>query len=418
MSMRLSGRGLRALLAVVAAAVMIGAGPGVGGAAVPGCADRAGAQPGRLGSGSELHGGAAVSACRARAVGGNSAVTPQTLIERWNGSSWKKVSSPSPGSIVNVLSGVAATSASNAWAVGSFVKGTAFQTLIERWNGTTWTQAPSPNPAGATRDNQLTSVAATSASNAWAVGSYVSGAASALTQTLVLRWNGTRWTQVPSPSPGGTANPDRLAGVAATSASNAWAVGSYTTGSGFRTLTLHWNGTTWKQVPSPNSGTASDANTLSGVAAIAASDAWAVGSYTTGSGFRTLTLHWNGTTWKKVPSPNAGSGKNGLLAVAATSASNAWAVGYFAGRTANRALIEHWDGKSWTLVPSPGSSNHLLSGVAATSASNAWAVGSVVERWNGKTWAMASIPNPGSNGNNLSAVTATSASNAWAVGSS
>jgi len=339
-----SGRGLRALLAIMAAAVVTGAGTGVAGA-----------------------------------VGGNSAATSQTLIERWNGTSWKKVSSPSPGSIVNVLSGVAATSAANAWAVGAFIKGTAFQTLIERWNGATWTQAPSPNPAGATRDNQLAGVAATSASNAWAVGSYVVGTASALTQTLIVRWNGTRWTQVSSPSPGGTANPDRLAGVAATSASNAWAVGSYTTGGGFRTLTLHWNGTTWKQVPSPNSGTASDANVLSGVAAISASDAWAVGTHASRtSAGQTLTLHWDGKTWTKVPSPNAGSGKNVLLAVAATSASNAWAVGFVGAINTDRTLVE---------------------------------------RWNGMTWAMVSSPNPGSNGNNLSAVAATSASNAWAVGS-
>ena len=60
-----------------------------------------------------------VSPCRVGAVGGNSAgATGQALIVRWNGSSWQKVASPSPSSIGNVLSGVAATSAGNAWAVG------------------------------------------------------------------------------------------------------------------------------------------------------------------------------------------------------------------------------------------------------------------------------------------------------------
>src|ERR1700758_502951 len=37
-------------------------------------------------------------------------------------------------------------------------------------------------------------------------------------------------------------------GVAATSASNAWAVG----GNNGSTLIAHWDGTAWKQVPSPN----------------------------------------------------------------------------------------------------------------------------------------------------------------------
>ena len=60
---------------------------------------------------------------------------------------------------------MAATSASNAWAVGCL--GGRAQTLIERWNGTTWKTVPSPSPG-----TQHTShgVAATSASNAWAVG--------------------------------------------------------------------------------------------------------------------------------------------------------------------------------------------------------------------------------------------------------
>jgi hypothetical protein len=39
-----------------------------------------------------------------------------------------------------------------------------------------------------------------------------------------------------------------LSAVDATSATNAWAVGTYGT---FKTLILHWDGTAWTQVPSP-----------------------------------------------------------------------------------------------------------------------------------------------------------------------
>jgi hypothetical protein len=325
---------------------------------------------------------------------------------------------------------VAATSAANAWAVGSYFTPRASQTLIVHWNGTTWAQAPSPNPGGATRNNQLAGVAATSASNAWAVGSYATSGG--MDRTLVERWNGTRWAQVPSPNPGGAGNPDVLSGVAATSASDAWAVGFYApSGSAGRNLVLHWDGKNWKQVPSPNAGTAGAANSLSAVAATSASDAWAVGSYSVGDEIRTLTLHWDGKTWTKVPSPNAGSGKNVLYGVAATSATNAWAVGYrFFGPPPNRIILEHWNGKTWTMAasPNPGSATNVLYGVAATSASGAWAVGdyagattadrTLVEHWNGKTWAKAASPNPGSNGNVLSGVAATSASDAWAVGGS
>ena len=48
--------------------------------------------------------------------------------------------SPNPGgsSAFNELFGVAAVSASDAWAVGSYYNGTKEKTLVERWNGKAW----------------------------------------------------------------------------------------------------------------------------------------------------------------------------------------------------------------------------------------------------------------------------------------
>src|SRR5262249_45657258 len=119
-------------------------------------------------------------------------------------------------------------------------------------------------PAFRTGGN-LVSVAAVSAHDVWSVGGTSGG------KPMILRWNGTAWKHVSSPAPAGSV----LRRVAATSASNAWAVGSYGT-SNSRTLILHWNGTTWKQVPSPSPGGGSY---LAGVAATSASNAWAVGYY-------------------------------------------------------------------------------------------------------------------------------------------
>src|SRR5215467_2776206 len=367
MGMWLGGRGL--LAPVLAAAVVIGAGPGTAGAAAT-CVGSAGARSENPGSGNDRNGAAAVPLCRAEAMGGYPSGTgEQTRTERPNRFSWQKVSSPSPGLNYNFLSGAAATSASNAWAVGSYASGTGRnRTLIERWNGKTWKQVPSPNPGAGVR--RLTSVAAISATSAWAVGFYSSGAAA--DRTLIARWNGKTWKQVPSPNPGTARN--SLSGVAVTSATNAWAVGGYSNGSTHRTLIVHWNGKVWKQVPSPNSGSGN--NEWSGVAATSAANAWAVGSYD--SGDRTLIAHWNGTSWTKVPSPNPGSSGSGLSGVAATSTANAWAVGsYFSGTGVSRTLIAHWNGTSWTKVPSPnpGSSGSGLSAVAATSAADAWALG-------------------------------------------
>jgi hypothetical protein len=118
-------------------------------------------------------------------------------------------------------------------------------------------------------------------------------------------------------------------------------------------------------------------------------------------GGHTLIVHWDGTVWKRVPSPSPSSGGNVLNAVAAASASSAWAVGY-AGSSSILAttLIEHWNGRAWTHVPSsapqPGCGGcqfpgDRLAGVAATSAASAWAVGSsghggLIEHWDGTRW--------------------------------
>jgi hypothetical protein len=344
-----------------------------------------------------LNGVSAVSASDAWAVGTDG--SGHGLIVHWNGSTWKQVPSPNNGG-VDILSAVAATSASDAWAVGgeSTSSDPSGVTLIVHWNGSAWKQVPSPSPNSPNGDT-LTGVAATSATNAWAVGeSNLNGRP----QPLILHWNGTAWKQVPSPNPPGFAN--SLNGVAATSASNAWAAGSYatTTNPEGQPLILHWNGTTWKQVPSPNPNS-KGANNLAGVAATSATSAWAAGWLGNGD---TLIVGWNGSAWKQVPSPTPPSETGDLLhGVAATSASNAWAVGNItvkssAGPFIPNTLIVRWNGTAWQRVPSPNPNTKdgdFLHAVAASSASDAWAVGgtdtpqganlrTVILHWNGTAW--------------------------------
>ena len=112
-----------------------------------------------------------------------------------------------------------------------------------------------------------------------------------------------------------------LLGVAATSPSNAWAVGeAENTAMRLRTVTEHWNGRAWTLVPSPSAGTQS---ALSGVAAIHG-QAWAVG----GSFARTsrpLVLHWTGHTWQRAATPLASDVQ--LDGVAVVIPNQVWAVG-------------------------------------------------------------------------------------------
>jgi hypothetical protein len=358
-----------------------------------------------------------------------------TLTLHWNGTSWSKVASPNPGGTTsssnrNVLYGVSAQSPTDAWAVGFDINPTtgASVTLILHWNGTSWSRVASPNPGGTTSSsngNSLKSVSAISATDAWAVGVYGNPTTGA-TVTLTTHWNGTSWTKVGSPNPAGTmssSNRNVLYGVSAQSPTDAWAVGfdmNPTTGVGV-TLILHWNGTSWTKLASPNpgdttSGSGLSFNYLYGVSADSAIDAWAVGVYgdpTTGTG-ATLVLHWNGTNWSKVDSPNPGtlrsfaSFQNRLNSVSANSATNALAVGLYTKGNATSTwfvtLTLHWDGRSWTKVasPNPGgttsSSESYLEGVSIDSATDAWAAGAydnsttggtLVLRWNGATWSQA-----------------------------
>jgi hypothetical protein len=317
---------------------------------------------------------AVLSPCNAWAVG--SFAPEQTLIVHWDGASWTQVPSPDPG-IATTLSGVSAVSASDVWAVGQYFNAGAVHTLIVHWDGSAWTQVPSPNVAGSTQDN-LVAVRASSATNAWAVGSFENS--SNVSQTLILHWDGSAWTQVPSPDPGGPAAGQELTSVAGVSAQDAWAVGNFVNGSDLaQSMVLHWGGTSWTQVNSPNPG--SQGTFLTGVRATSASNAWAVGYAFDGTADKTLIVHWNGSAWTQVKTPNpAGATQDNVLdSIAVTSANDAWAAGQ-SGTDTVQTLVLHWDGSAWRQVATPSLGDSVtddaLTGVGASSAGNVWAVGS------------------------------------------
>src|SRR5438552_11427354 len=130
---------------------------------------------------------------------------------------------------------------------------------------------------------------------------------------------GLAWRAVAIPNP--TSNYSQLNGIEAVSTNDVWAVGYTDT----RTLTMRWNGSAWRIVPSPNQ---TGDNQLNGMAAVSANDVWAVGSFFNASVHQTLVEHWNGSAWSIVPSPNPGPSASVLIGVAAVSANDVWAVGY------------------------------------------------------------------------------------------
>ena len=335
---------------------------------------------------------------------------------------WSVVASPNVGEGGSVLSGVAALSKSGAWAVGSYFTGSTYRSLAEHWDGGAWSVVQTPNQGN--RTNTLGAVATVSSNDVWAVGFYDDGTTF---RTLALRWDGSKWSIVPTPNVGTGEN--ALTAVAVVSANDIWAVGYHQdpTAPPRVTLALHWDGSSWSVVDTPNVGTGE--NFLWSVTARTSRDVWAVGSYSV-PWFQTLTEHWDGRSWMVVPSPDQGDGDNVLYAAVALGPGSAVAVGNWLVGNGNDTLSQHWDGKSWTIVPTPSPGGYLnfLTGVAAYSSRDIWAVGwassqpfaatrALALHWNGTEWSRGKPADVGSESNALAAVARVPGTNRfWAVG--
>ena len=240
------------------------------------------------------------------------------------------------------LNGVSCVTATTCFAVGEGSTGRPLApvtTLTERWNGRSWTVIPSPNPTGA-KNSHLKAVSCTGAKNCLAVGrsakTKTSGAA------LVERWNGTKWSIIATPNPTRTG----LGGLSCVTATFCMAVGTQAgdpAGIVTHTLAERWNGAKWSIVPSPNP----HVNTivLDGVSCTSPTNCSAVGYYDVPKleTSDTLVEHWDGKTWKIIASPNAAGGASSLVGVSCPTALSCIAVGeifegYWTLRDIRRAL--------------------------------------------------------------------------------
>jgi hypothetical protein len=331
---------------------------------------------------------------------------------------WSVAASPNRGHDFNRLNAVAASSATDLWAVG-LARGTSGQygTLVLRGNGTSWRVADSPSVGGST--NELNAVAARTTSDAWAVGDYYAGTAQ---RTLAEHFDGGAWTVVPTPNAGSA--PNTLRGVAIVGPDDAWAVGS-SRPDVFKPVALHFDGTAWQSVPAP---VPPGGGFFNAVTAIATDDVWAVGG-TGDDGDNALIEHWDGAVWHIVAAPSL-LGEDSLLSVAALATKDVWAV----GRVGSSNLAEHWDGRRWSVVPAPNglsifNGNNVLAGVVALSANDVWAVGSTLNftagslkqtsilHFSAGAWTVVTAPNRGSGDNLLLGVASPAPGGLVAAGS-
>ncbi len=333
-------------------------------------------------------------------IGASSDAPPHTGAASCN--SWRSVPGPVDG-----LTALSAAAANDMWAVGTTGPEGSQRGVIAHWNGAHWSSVPSPNPLAI--DNRLIGVAAISATDAWAVGWTVNRAGpnshGRLGQPLIEHWDGRRWSLAADPLP---STNYYLTAVAAVSRADVWAVG--TIPGGTRTIIAHWDGRRWRVVPGaalgPNGGS------LYAVTAVAADDIWAVGDVI--GGYRTpLIEHWDGWRWQVSAGPAFSSDSGRLVGVSALSGHDIWAVGDYSSNPygVGGPLIVHWDGVRWRVVPSIDTPSALY-GVAAVSSRDVWASGgSVVAHWDGARWHSVPVPTGG-----LGALAVVAPRDIWSLG--
>ncbi|WP_345563635.1 hypothetical protein [Nonomuraea rosea] len=223
-----------------------------------------------------------------------------------------------------------------------------------------------------------------------------------------------------------------LSDVLALSSTDVWAVGQQEIWDVWknRGTIRHWNGTGWAEIPVRD---ATAAGNLRGLAAVGASDVWAVGDGHDGLPYL---VHGDVTGFDRVRPPGLRAGdwlggidaksgrvvavgsreKNGLIL---TGQGNSWtaqetkeegalyavAGGFAVGDTGDAPLIVHYSGGSWKSMPVPSIPGGYLRDVQVDNSKRAVAVGGVyrgpgdisplVLTWNGKRWREQRLPDSG-----------------------
>lgn len=158
----------------------------------------------------------------------------------WNGSQWNGPLTVAQTGDVPALSGVSCPSAADCVGVGS----TGSVPMSEKWNGTAWRLMKTPDPGSAINVTYLQGVSCPEAARCVAVGSNINAP-----QAFAEQLNDGTWTAQAVAKPDGGV----FAAVSCASVSDCLAVGWHDVGTNqYRVaLTERWNGSTWQVEPVP-----------------------------------------------------------------------------------------------------------------------------------------------------------------------
>jgi hypothetical protein len=267
----------------------------------------------------------------------------------------------------------------------------------------------------------LYDVSALSSDDAWAVGynSEPGVLASWKELTYAVHWDGSQWTQVPTPSPEPYPNGAScyLNTVTMVSPNDVWAAGSrYGDAGGLSVgdwiFVIHYDGSSWTEVPveTPPGGVSinfSGTRVLESIA-FGPNDVWfggwwgepnSMGSVT----WRPLLMHWDGSqmTIHDGPAPHDGYYGYHVVSMSGTGPNDIWAacqknvLNY-----SEKIVMLHYDGSNWSEAPIPDAPEEVrLNEVVSLAANDVfafftipWTTDSYVLHYDGNGWSPVSNP--------------------------
>jgi hypothetical protein len=276
-----------------------------------------------------------------------------TLTLYFNGRSWQVVPSPNVAA-ENVLTGVAAYSEKDVWAVGHSYDGFEYRPLIQHYNGLVWSvwQEPTSDWIGGSWDPRLTGVRVLPGSTAAgqpqreavAVG-YSEGWLGP--SPLILHYDGGTWRPLSLP-------PNMMWGrfyaVAGQSLDDLWVVGTIFVPDGEEEAYLfHHTTQGWTPI-------AKGLGTLTGLA-LSGDRVFTIGQVKTFTGVETLVMAYTKSSgdWSQIKTFSKPDGDNVLTAITAA-ADKVYAVGYTtnaADDVTHETLVLAYDGASFAPVDAP-----------------------------------------------------------------
>jgi hypothetical protein len=285
-------------------------------------------------------------------LGSDNSPEGRTFEARRHDGHWRRFRAPKVG-IYGEVMGIAPASPRLVWVVGSAQQGHTTKTrpAVWRWTGKRFVLAKLPKLLSA--DVSGVAIAASSATNAWVVGT-ISRAGSR--KAVALHWDGKSWSAVSTPT--------ELDEVSTSGPRNAWAIG------GEGTELVHWDGKSWSEAGETPLGVVVNA-----IATSSPSLAYAVGSSISGHGqVHTAILQFNGKAWSRAAiASGVPSSQPYSVAMHGTSA---WALGsHEKPDGVDVPVILHTGGGTWGTQKPPGGRAYLLNAVSAPSAKRAYAVG-------------------------------------------